>query len=94
MKYYDLEDMKYHKEQNSDNTRIPFPDGLIQDAYDRVANGESVSIDEIPLNEFFSKEVIEKNLLYIELRRLVRLGENPARQEQIKAILNPVEEEK
>lgn len=93
MKYYDTKTKKYYTEQNSENTRIPFLDGALNDAFDRAANGESVNVEDLQLPSFFDKNLIAQFLLYAELKYLARTKTNSARAEEIKAILYPPEEE-
>lgn len=93
MKYYDTETKKYYAEQNSANTRIPFLDGALNDAFDRASNGESVDVNELQLPSFFDKNLIAQFLLYSEMRYLVRTNTKPQRIEEIKGILYPPQEE-
>lgn len=93
MKYYDTATKKYYTEQNSKNTRIPFFDGALSDAFDRAANGESVKVEELNLPSFFDKNLIAQFLLYTEMKYLVRTKTNATRVEEIKSILYPPEEE-
>jgi hypothetical protein len=64
---------------------------LLKEIFDLAKQGKPVDITNLPSD--ISREVVEKNLLYIELKRLVTNNGNPARIEEIKAILNPPQEE-
>lgn len=93
MKYYDVETRQYCDSQNSKQTRIPFPNGMIEDYFDRTANGETFDIDEIEIPSSFDKEVIKKNLLYIELKYLLKNKGDKGRINEIKEMLYPADDE-
>ena len=93
MKFYDKEQKKYFERQNEDKTRIPFPDKEIEAAFERAKNGERVDIEELDIDEFFDKSVIEKNLQNLELQYLLNNGGSEERIAELQAILFPVEEE-
>lgn len=63
---------------------------LLTGIFDLAHMGIYIDVNTLPNG--ISKEVVYKNLLYIELQNLVASGTNPERQEEIKAILNPPEE--
>lgn len=58
---------------------------LLKRIYDLAHQGIYIPLTNLPNG--ISKEVVEKNLLYIELRNLMKSGKNPARIEEIKSIL-------
>ena len=60
---------------------------LLDNIFSLAKQGIYVPIDNLPSN--ISKDVVQKQLLYIELKNLVKSGNNPARVEELKAILNP-----
>ncbi|MEG1582280.1 MAG: hypothetical protein RR334_03930 [Clostridia bacterium] len=93
MKYYDVETKKYHETQNADCSRIPFSNGALLDAFDRAASGEVVDVNTLDLPNFFDKEVIRKNLLYIELKSYVNKTGHENRIAEIQAILSPKEKD-
>ena len=93
MKYYDVETKQYCENQNSKQTRIPYPNGMIEDYFDRTANGETFDIANIELPSSFDKDVIEKNLLYIELKYLLKNKGNKGRINEIKEKLYPADDE-
>lgn len=93
MKYYDVETKQFCENQNTDNTRVPFPDGMIKDYFDRTANGERFDIDKIDIPASFDREVIRKNLLYIELKYLLKNKGSEERINEIKEILYPADDE-
>ena len=62
---------------------------LLKQIFDKAHNG-NYNIPELP--EGISREVVEKNVLYIELQNLIRDNGSQERIEEIKAILYPVEE--
>ena len=64
---------------------------LISAIFDLAHRGIYIDVNNLP--EGISKDVICKELLYIELQNLVKANANPERQEAIKAILNPPQEE-
>ena len=64
---------------------------LLKEIFDLANQGKNVDISNLPND--ISKEVVEKNLLYIELKRLVANNGDIARIEEIKSILNPLDED-
>lgn len=64
---------------------------LLKNIFDVANKGVVVNINNLPIGS--SREVVEKNLLYIELKRLVKNGGNIDRINEIKGILYPIEEE-
>lgn len=62
---------------------------LLKEIFDKAHQG-NYEIPELP--EEISREVVEKNVLYIELQNLLKSGENQERVEEIKAVLYPPEE--
>ena len=65
---------------------------LLKEIFDLVHQGRyDINLDNLPSD--ISRDVIEKNILYIELKNLINQGGNPARIEEIKSILNPPVEE-
>lgn len=60
---------------------------LLKNIFDNAHNGVYVDLNTLP--EGISREVVEKNLLWIELQHCT----DEARKEEIKAILYPVDEE-
>lgn len=63
---------------------------FLKSIFDNAHKGIYI-IPDLPQN--ISREVVEKNLLYIELQNLIRDHGNENRIEEIKAILYPLEEE-
>lgn len=64
---------------------------LLKNIFDLAHQGIYVPLDNLPSG--ISKEVVEKNLLYIELKNLLKTGNNSARIEEIKSILKQGEVE-
>lgn len=64
---------------------------LLANIFGLAEQGIFISLDKIP--DDVSKDVVEKNLLYIELRNLVKNGGSEERINEIKAILSPKEDE-
>lgn len=64
---------------------------ILKNIFDLAKQGKEVDLNNLPSD--ISKEVVEKNLLYIELKNLVKTNGDPARIEEIKNILNPPQEE-
>ena len=64
---------------------------LLANIFGLAEQGIFISSDKIP--DDVSKDVVEKNLLYIELRNLVKNGGSEERINEIKAILSPKEDE-
>lgn len=64
---------------------------ILKNIFDLAKQGKEVDLSNLPSD--ISKEVVEKNLLYIELKNLVKTNGDPARIEEIKNILNPPQEE-
>ena len=64
---------------------------ILKSIFDLAHAGIYTDVNTLPKG--ISKEVVYKNLLYIELQNLVASGTNLERQEEIKTILNPPEEE-
>jgi len=65
---------------------------LLKQIFDLAHQGVYVNLENLPQD--ISKEVVEKNLLYIELQNLLKTDNNKKRIEEIKAILYPpIEEE-
>lgn len=62
---------------------------LLKQIFDKAHNG-NYNIPELP--EGISREVVEKNVLYIELQNLIRDNGSRERIEEIKAVLYPPEE--
>lgn len=62
---------------------------LLKEIFDKAHQGD-YEIPELP--EEISREVVEKNVLYIELQNLIRDNGRQERIEEIKAILYPPEE--
>ena len=58
---------------------------LLKNIFDLAHQGIYAPLDNLPSD--ISKEVVEKNLLYIELKNLLKTGNNPKRAEEIKSIL-------
>lgn len=65
---------------------------LLKEIFDK-AHQEIYNVDLDKLPSDISREVVEKNILYIELKNLVKNNGNPERIEEIKLILNPPQEE-
>lgn len=63
---------------------------LLKQIFDNAWNG-NYDIPQLPSD--ISREVVEKNVLYIELQNLIKNNGNNERIEEIKAILYPPEEE-
>jgi hypothetical protein len=64
---------------------------ILKNIFDLAKQGKEVDLSNLPSD--ISKEVVEKNLLYIELKNLVKNNGDPARIEEIKSILYPPQEE-
>ena len=64
---------------------------ILESYFNLIDNGIAVDINSLP--DGISKEVVYKITLYKELKKLVASGTNPERQEAIRAILNPPQEE-
>lgn len=65
---------------------------LLKEIFDKAHQGiYDINLDNLPSD--ISREVVEKNILYIELKNLVKNNGDPARIEEIKSILNTSEEE-
>jgi hypothetical protein len=64
---------------------------LLAGIFDLAHMGIYIDVNTLPNG--ISKEVVYKNLLYIELQNLVKNGGSQERIDEIKAILNPPEEE-
>lgn len=65
---------------------------LLKEMFDLAHKGiYDINLDNLPSE--ISRDVVEKNILYIELKHLINQGGNPARIEEIKSILNPSIEE-
>ena len=64
---------------------------ILESYFNLLDNGVEVDINSLP--DGISKEVVYKMTLYKELKKLVASGTNIARQEEIKAILNPPQKE-
>lgn len=64
---------------------------LLKNIFDLAHQGIYIPLDNLPSG--ISKEVVEKNLLYIELKNLLKTGNNSARIEEIKSILKQGEVE-
>lgn len=64
---------------------------LLKNIFELAEQGIRVPLDNLPSD--VSKDVVEKQLLYIELRKLVKNGGSQERIDEIKAILNPPQEE-
>ena len=62
---------------------------LLKEIFDKAHKGD-YNIPELPEN--ISREVVEKNVLYIELQNLIRYNGSQERIEEIKAVLYPPEE--
>lgn len=62
---------------------------FLKEIFDKAHQG-NYEIPELP--EEISREVVEKNVLYIELQNLLKTNENAERIEEIKSILYPPEE--
>ena len=62
---------------------------LLKEIFDKAHQG-NYEIPELP--EEISREVVEKNVLYIELQNLLKSGGSQERVEEIKSILYPPEE--
>lgn len=61
---------------------------LLKEIFDLAHQGVyDINLDNLPSD--ISREVVEKNILYIELKNLSDKGGNPARIEEIKSILKP-----
>ncbi len=65
---------------------------LLKEIFDKAHQG-IYDVDYESLPSDISREVVEKNVLYIELQNLVKNNGSTARIAEIKAILNPPEEE-
>ena len=63
---------------------------ILKNIFELAEQGMKVDIENLPHS--ISKDVVEKQLLYIELKNLVKRGGNAARIDEIKQILNPKEE--
>ena len=64
---------------------------ILKEIFDLANQGKNVDISNLPND--ISKDVVEKNLLYIELKRLVANNGDVVRIEEIKSILNPLDED-
>lgn len=64
---------------------------LLKNIFELAEQGIQVPLDNLPSD--VSKDVVEKQLLYIELKNLVKNGGSQARIDEIKSILNPPQEE-
>lgn len=64
---------------------------ILESYFNLIDNGAAVDINSLPVG--ISKEVVHKITLYKELKKLVASGTNPERQEAIKAVLYPPQEE-
>ena len=64
---------------------------ILESYFNLIDNGIEVDINSLP--SCISKDVVYKMTLYKELKKLVASGSNIERQNEIKAILNPPEEE-
>lgn len=64
---------------------------LLKSIFELAEQGIIVPIDNLPAD--ISKDVVEKNLLYVELKDLIKNNGNPDRIAEIKSILNPPQEE-
>lgn len=64
---------------------------LLKNIFELAENGIYTNVNELP--EGISKDVVYKNLLYIELKNIVKSNGSRARIEEIKLILNPPQEE-
>ena len=62
---------------------------LLKEIFDKAHQG---NYEILGLPEEISREVVEKNVLYIELQNLLKSGGNQERVEEIKSILYPPEE--
>lgn len=64
---------------------------ILESYFNLIDNGIAVDINSLP--DGISKDVVYKMTLYKELKKLVASGTNPERQEAIKAVLYPPQEE-
>ena len=64
---------------------------LLKDIFNLAQAGIQVDLNNLPAD--VSKDVIEKNLLYIELKDLIKNNGSEQRIAEIRAILYPVEED-
>ena len=64
---------------------------ILESYFNLLDNSIEVNINSLP--DSISKEVVYKMTLYKELKKLVASGANIERQEEIKAILYPPQEE-
>lgn len=64
---------------------------ILESYFNLIDNGIVVDINSLP--NTISKDVVYKTTLYKELKKLVALGISPERQQEIREILNPKEEE-
>jgi hypothetical protein len=62
---------------------------LLKNIFELAEQGIKVPLNDLPSD--ISRDVVEKQLLYIELRNLVKNGGDQARINEIKSILNPKE---
>lgn len=62
---------------------------FLKEIFNKAHKGD-YNIPELP--EGISREVVEKNVLYIELQNLIKNGGSEERIEKIKAVLYPLEE--
>lgn len=64
---------------------------LLKNIFELAEQGIYTPVENLPKG--ISKEVAKKNLLYIELKNLIKSNGSQERIDEIKAILNPPEEE-
>lgn len=65
---------------------------LLKEIFDLAHQGVyDINLDNLPSD--ISREVVEKNILYIELKNLIKNNGSITRIEEINLILNPPEEE-
>lgn len=64
---------------------------LLKDIFNLAQAGIQVDLDNLP--EGVSRDVVEKNLLYIQLKRLVKNNGDRNKIEEIKNKLNPTDKE-
>lgn len=64
---------------------------LLENIFNLTQQGITVDISNLP--SYMSKDVVEKNMLYIELKNLVKHNGDPTRIAELKELLSPKEKE-
>lgn len=63
---------------------------FLKNIFDLANQGVYTNLDNLP--DGISRDVVEKNILYIELKNLIKTNGDSERIDEIKSILNPPDE--